>query len=50
MGQFIFVSSNKKNLPFKKGDLCPRLDSNQHAELPALPPQSSVSTNFTTWA
>ncbi len=34
----------------KKAALCPRLDSNQHAVLPALPPQSSVSTNFTTRA
>ncbi len=30
--------------------VCPRLDSNQHAELPAPPPQGGASTNFATRA
>jgi hypothetical protein len=30
--------------------MCPRLDSNQHAVLTALPPQGSASTNFATRA
>ena len=41
---------HKKTNDFSLAFLCPEQESNLHALNQALPPQSSVSTNFTIWA
>ena len=43
-------STNKKELIVSSFFWCPGQDSNLHEPNCSLPPQSSVSTNFTTWA